>query len=170
MATNKRDLKAYSRFDGTGRIVPGSTVLRRNKPKVGNWKETQAYECCDGGGGNCCEPGTISIINFWPNDELFLPSTFGVDVQFVLTDLNCSGFNYSTTLSVSTGLIAGSVNTPEDIVNLVNASEIAQINGIVCRIGETPEGVRIIVDVDKCKCLGSHLTENTIVKVVAVNP
>jgi hypothetical protein len=46
MATNKRDLKAYSRFDGTGRIVPGSTVLRRNKPKVGNWKETQAYECC----------------------------------------------------------------------------------------------------------------------------
>jgi hypothetical protein len=50
MATNKRDLKAYSRFDGTGRIVPGSTVLRRNKPKNGNWKETQAYECCDGGG------------------------------------------------------------------------------------------------------------------------
>ena len=51
MATNKRDLKAYSRFDGTGRIVPGSTVLRRNKPKNGNWKEVQAYECCDGGGG-----------------------------------------------------------------------------------------------------------------------
>jgi hypothetical protein len=47
MATNKRDLKAYSRFDGTGRIVPGSTVLRRNKPKNGNWKETQAYECCN---------------------------------------------------------------------------------------------------------------------------
>ena len=47
MATNKRDLKAYSRFDGTGRIVPGSTVLRRNKPKVGNWKEVQAYECCN---------------------------------------------------------------------------------------------------------------------------
>lgn len=47
MATNKRDLKAYSRFDGTGRIVPGSTVLRRNIPKVGNWKEVQAYECCN---------------------------------------------------------------------------------------------------------------------------
>jgi len=47
MTPNKRDLKAYSRFDGTGRIVPGSTVLRRNKPKVGNWKETQAYECCN---------------------------------------------------------------------------------------------------------------------------
>ena len=47
MTTNKRDLKAYSRFDGTGRIVPGSTVLRRNKPKNGNWKEVQAYECCN---------------------------------------------------------------------------------------------------------------------------
>ena len=50
MATNKRDLKAYSRFDGTGRIVPGSTVLRRNKPKNGNWKEVQGYECCNPGG------------------------------------------------------------------------------------------------------------------------
>jgi hypothetical protein len=47
MATNKRDLKAYVRFDGTGRIIPGSLVLRRNKPKVGNWKEIQAYECCN---------------------------------------------------------------------------------------------------------------------------
>ena len=47
MTPNKRDLKAYSRFDGTGRIVPGSTVLRRNKPKVGTWIEVQAYECCN---------------------------------------------------------------------------------------------------------------------------
>ena len=46
MATNKRDLKAYARFDGTGRIVPGSLVLRRAKPKVGRWKEVEAYECC----------------------------------------------------------------------------------------------------------------------------
>ena len=47
MATNKRDLKAYARFDGTGRIIPGSLVLRRTKPKNGNWKEVQAYECCN---------------------------------------------------------------------------------------------------------------------------
>jgi len=47
MTPNKRDLKAYSRFDGTGRIVPGSTVLRRQKPKNGKWIETQAYECCN---------------------------------------------------------------------------------------------------------------------------
>lgn len=47
MTPNKRDLKAYVRFDGSGRVVPGSLVLRRSKPKNGNWKETQAYECCD---------------------------------------------------------------------------------------------------------------------------
>lgn len=47
MTPNKRDLKAYARFDGTGRIVPGSLVLRRTKPKVGTWTEIQAYECCN---------------------------------------------------------------------------------------------------------------------------
>jgi hypothetical protein len=46
MTPNNRSLKAYARFDGTGRIVPGSLVLRKNKPKVGTWTEVQAYECC----------------------------------------------------------------------------------------------------------------------------
>jgi Leucine-rich repeat (LRR) protein len=47
MASNKRFLKAYARFDGSGRIVPSSTILRKNKPKVGEWKETPAYLCCN---------------------------------------------------------------------------------------------------------------------------
>lgn len=46
MASNKR-LKAYVRFDGTGRVIPGSLILQRFKPKVGNWKEINAYECCN---------------------------------------------------------------------------------------------------------------------------
>jgi hypothetical protein len=62
MTPNKRDLKAYSRFDGTGRIVPGSTVLRRNKPKNGNWKETQAYECCNSSEGCVIPEVTVSTI------------------------------------------------------------------------------------------------------------
>lgn len=44
--TNKRDLKAYVRYDGSGRVIAGSLVLRRAKPKVGDWKEVQGYECC----------------------------------------------------------------------------------------------------------------------------
>ena len=48
MATiDNRPLKAYVRFDGTGRIVPSSLILRRKKPKVGNWVEIPAYECCN---------------------------------------------------------------------------------------------------------------------------
>jgi hypothetical protein len=45
MATNNK-LKAYVRFDGTGRVIAGSLILQRFKPKVGNWKEIDANECC----------------------------------------------------------------------------------------------------------------------------
>ena len=41
---NQRNLKAFVRYDGSGRVVAGSLVLRRKKPKVGNWKEVPAYE------------------------------------------------------------------------------------------------------------------------------
>jgi len=47
MGSNKRDLKAYVRFDGSGRVVPGSLVLRRKMPKVGKWQEIVGYECCN---------------------------------------------------------------------------------------------------------------------------
>jgi len=40
-------LKAFVRFDGSGRVVPGSLVLRKNKPKVGRWQEVAGYECCN---------------------------------------------------------------------------------------------------------------------------
>ena len=46
MGTNRKDLKAFVRYDGSGRVVPGSLVLRRSMPKVGKWKEVDAYECC----------------------------------------------------------------------------------------------------------------------------
>lgn len=47
MGSNKRDLKAYVRYDGSGRVVAGSLVLRRQKPKVGKWTEVQGYQCCN---------------------------------------------------------------------------------------------------------------------------
>lgn len=47
MASNARPLKAYVRFDGSGRIVAGSLILRKNMPKVGKWMEIQGYECCN---------------------------------------------------------------------------------------------------------------------------
>lgn len=40
-------LKAFVRYDATGRIIPGSLILQRSKPKVGDWQEIDAYECCN---------------------------------------------------------------------------------------------------------------------------
>ena len=47
MKPNKRDLRAFVRFDNVGRIIPGSLVLRRVKPQNGHWHEIPAYECCN---------------------------------------------------------------------------------------------------------------------------
>ena len=44
---NQRNLKAFVRYDGSGRVIAGSLILRKQKPKVGNWQEIQAYECCN---------------------------------------------------------------------------------------------------------------------------
>jgi hypothetical protein len=41
-------LKAFVRFDGSGRVIPSSLILQKSKPKVGNWKEINATECCNG--------------------------------------------------------------------------------------------------------------------------
>jgi hypothetical protein len=46
MANNNK-LKAYVRYDGTGRVIAGSLILQRFKPKVGNWQEIDANECCN---------------------------------------------------------------------------------------------------------------------------
>ena len=45
--SNKRDLKGFVRYDGSGRIVAGSLILRKQKPKVGKWVEVPTYECCN---------------------------------------------------------------------------------------------------------------------------
>ncbi len=43
---NKKDLRAFVRIDGMGRVVAGSLILRRKRPLVGKWKEVTAYACC----------------------------------------------------------------------------------------------------------------------------
>lgn len=61
---DKRPLRAFVRFDGSGRIVAGSLILRRKKPKVGKWKEISAYECCNPvipPADNNCGTYTISV-------------------------------------------------------------------------------------------------------------
>jgi hypothetical protein len=46
MANNNR-LKAFGRYDGSGRVIAESLILQSFKPKVSNWVEIDAYECCN---------------------------------------------------------------------------------------------------------------------------
>jgi hypothetical protein len=114
MTPNKRDLKAYSRFDGTGRIVPGSTVLRRQKPKVGNWKETTAYECCND------VTLTFTIPDVVINDvslRLFCNDTL---INYLYTPRDSSSIENIITILNQTFNVLGTFSNPSgDIVQLV---------------------------------------------------
>ena len=95
MGTN-RNLKAYVRYDGSGRVVAGSLILRRNKPKVGNFQEVQGYECCND-----------VTLTYTPADPAI------IDIDF---NLYCNG-----TL-VSTGYIPAESTDIESLVAILNAT------------------------------------------------
>lgn len=46
MAQRNPRKKAFIRIDASGRIVPGSVVLRNQKPRIGRWVEIAADVCC----------------------------------------------------------------------------------------------------------------------------
>lgn len=46
-SNNNNKLKAFVRFDGSGRIIPSSLIVQAFKPAVGNYKEIDAKECCN---------------------------------------------------------------------------------------------------------------------------
>ncbi len=119
--SNKRSLKAYVRFDGNGRIIPGSLILQRFKPAVGKWQETPTYECCNytqitlvsipicpsSGCGDCSRPLPIVYIS----ENCFELLTVGCKVWDdaegnILSVL--SAFNYGGNLySLEEGVIIG---------------------------------------------------------------
>jgi hypothetical protein len=81
---NSRPLKAYARFDGSGRIVAGSLILRKSKPKVGNWKEVQAYECCNVNQTPILVP--VSAIFSYSGANIFIDSVDGDFYQTIYTN------------------------------------------------------------------------------------
>jgi len=80
-----KDLKAFVRYDGSGRVVSGSLVFRKKKPKNGRWVEITKNECCSetpsstttttttqGGGG---VTPTAFIQSYWFNRNNACTST-----------------------------------------------------------------------------------------------
>lgn len=47
---NQSKLKAWVRYDGTGRVVTAGPIFQANKPKVGNWRQINADLCCNPSG------------------------------------------------------------------------------------------------------------------------
>lgn len=87
---NQNKLKAYVRYDGTGRVIAGGPILQRFKPAVGNWVEINANECCNsiptttttttqGGGGGT---PTAFIESYWLNTEDACSTTAYGDLLF----------------------------------------------------------------------------------------
>lgn len=61
MSRNRKDFKTFYRFDGNGRIIPGSNILKKGyKPEEGTWQESSPYECC----------GPAVSTNYWVTDRL----------------------------------------------------------------------------------------------------
>jgi hypothetical protein len=118
MATNKRDLKAYVRFDGTGRIVPGSLVLRRAKPKVGNWKEIQGYECCND-----------VTLTFTPSSPTITDVTLrlfcnGTQIHYLFTPRDSTTIGSLISILNSTFNVLGTFTNPSgNIIQLVMSGE-----------------------------------------------
>jgi hypothetical protein len=135
MATNKRDLKAYVRFDGNQRVIPGSLVLRRAKPKVGNWKEIQTYECCDGGGGNCWNGSLIAIPTFFTEEGICVGSFGTISVycndEFLQAiELSPQDVQSLQELVLSECLKQSPLySVTKDIVDLLNTMTIPGISG-----------------------------------------
>ncbi len=109
MATNNRPLKAYVRYDGSGRAVSSSLIWRKNKPKVGNWKEVQGYECCNN-----------DVTNLFIQ-ELQLPSAPLTALQFVVICNNYPSTGIQTRfLDVYVPYTGSSPTTPEELITLLN--------------------------------------------------
>jgi hypothetical protein len=79
---NNKRLKAYVRYDGTGRVVPSSLILARFKPAVGNYQEIDAYECCNVAPlpSNCIE----FVVDTTDGTSFTLSFTTSVPINFTI--------------------------------------------------------------------------------------
>lgn len=129
MATINRLLKAFVRFDGTGRIIPGSLIRRRKMPKTGRWMEIQPYLCCT------TSTSTTSTASQCECDSVLTVGYFGEELDI---------YGYSHPDSELGGL--GSL-TP-NCENMVNLMYSSSFNALVLTITQTVMCSEIIVEID----------------------
>lgn len=89
MSRNRKDFKTFYRFDGNGRIIPGSNILKKGyKPEEGTWQESSPYECC----------APVSGEQYWALDSAAFVEVFNVGGDIIsrtsLTKTDSEGNGY----------------------------------------------------------------------------
>ncbi len=81
-----KDLKAFVRYDGSGRVVSGSLVFRKKKPKNGRWGEITKNLCCTDSGTTTTTTTSVTPTAFtreyWTNTFNACTTTTSGDVTF----------------------------------------------------------------------------------------
>lgn len=136
MANNQKKLKAFVRYDGSGRVVASSLILRKNKPRVGRWFEIPTYDCCNDttSSTTTVAPTTTTTsttsglfsgnVNFHPDAA---GACSGIGASIIAVTGNAATFCDSTELSgagIATGLPIGmtfraSVSGSNQVYNVV---------------------------------------------------
>lgn len=115
---NKRTLKAFVRYDGSGRVVSSSLILRKQKPKVGKWTEIQGYECCND------VTLTFDMPNVSINDVSLRLFCNGTQINYLYTPRDSSNIENVITILNQTFNVLGVFSNPSgNIVQLVMSGE-----------------------------------------------
>jgi hypothetical protein len=142
MANSNNNLKAYVRFDGTGRVIAGSLILQRFKPKVGNWVEIPANECCN------YVPTTTTTTTATPTTTTTSTSTSTTTSTSTSTTTSTSTSTTTTTTTAAPSYnyylgspcIGGANVIIRSTTLLFNNDEVYHSNGSCCTIFDTAAG------------------------------
>jgi hypothetical protein len=163
---NQSKLKAWVRYDGTGRVISGGPIFQVNKPKVGNWKQIDANLCCNngsttttttaGGGGT----PTAFIQSYYFNTFNACYSTLDGNLLFYSAATTIQAgitifTDASLTIPVTAGFVISTQPQPMQYVNyLVGANGLLSL--FVCPSMINANGA--FTQYDACNGPGTSLT------------
>ena len=131
MANNQKKLKAFVRYDGSGRVVASSLILRKNKPRVGRWYEIPEYLCCNGTTNTTTTQGGVTptafIKSYWTSVSNACNSTTEGSLLF---------YSSSSTLDIGTAIF-----TDASLTVPVTQGWVINIGGMSPSLAVAPGGV-----------------------------
>lgn len=83
----QNNMKTWIHVDGTGKTVPGMTIRRKNKPKVGRWIEIPTNTCCDPSVAVTATPSAVSG-TAWDVEISCTGGEIFLLLPFTATDIN----------------------------------------------------------------------------------